>query len=99
MTRRVPFGFNQNPQTDIQQSTIILDIHITVDGKGLMKTTVAGNPPPNVVQVVTALVDSLKGYMDNVNKQASMIIDPNKGQPVNGEELNVGKETQNNHNG
>lgn len=90
MSRRVPVFTPRmgTPLPDALQGPVVLDIHITVDGKGLMKTNVSGNPMPNVIQVITVLTDALKGYMDTVNRQNSMLIDPKKPEIVrpNGEE-------------
>lgn len=100
MNKRLPWMLKQrNISPDTLQGPIVIDIHITIDGKGLMKTNITGNPAPNVMQVVTALTDCMKGYMDTVNQQASMIIDPNKPEPSQSEQSNGGKETENNHNG
>jgi hypothetical protein len=59
-------------------------IVIEVDQRGLMRTSI--NKPLAAVQVLGLLLDSMQGQYQAMAQNASMLIDPNKGEPIAGKE-------------
>jgi hypothetical protein len=81
MVRRVPFAFHPaNVHPNPVFGTPQISIHIDIDEHGIMRTSI--NKPLAAVQVIGLLLDSMQGQYQQMVKQASLLIDPAKGEPL-----------------